>query len=74
MDWSILDPYITDPSQILNRNVNLSNRLSKRELYELFLKFQFEIEKKKIKSDEKVGLLEKIMKLLFRGNYAEKRS
>lgn len=68
IDWSTLDPYITDPSQILNRNVILSDKLSKVELFELFLNFKFEIEKKKIKSAKKTKLFEKLKALFLRGN------
>ncbi len=68
MDWSILDPYITDPSQILDRNIILSDKLSKSELYELFLSFKSEIEKKKIKPNERTKLFEKFKALFHRGN------
>lgn len=43
MDWSVLNPYISDPLQILNRNIILSEKLSKNELYELYIKFKSEI-------------------------------
>lgn len=73
MDWSLLDPYITEPTQILNRNVILSDKLSKRELYELFMKFKSEVENKKINQvkNPKKGILFKILKKLsHRGNDA----
>ncbi|VVB56323.1 Ribosomal protein S12 methylthiotransferase RimO [uncultured archaeon] len=69
MDWSILDPYITDTDQILNRNVILSDKISKQELLELYLQFKSEILKKnkQIKSIEQKSLFNKIKALFYRG-------
>ena len=69
MDWSVLDPYITDPAQILNRNIILTDKVSKRELHELFLKFKSEIERRnngEINNDDKVKIFERIKKIVAR--------
>ena len=71
MDWSVFDPYITDPSFILNRNVILSDKLSKEELYSMFVKFKSEIEGKKrqsINNTGKKGVFNKLRSLFHKGN------